>query len=76
MAFDNSADSVENQGESFRDMSIADIDARLQERVPHTSLKFYDGLTHRGMFGLSKNMRVSLANEKRIITEATPVFMY
>jgi len=38
-------------------------------------LRFYDGQAHRGIFGLPKNIVATLKNEKRVITEKTPVFM-
>jgi len=38
-------------------------------------LRFYDGQAHRGIFGLPKCIAATLKNEKRIITEKTPVFM-
>ena len=40
------------------------------------ALRFYDGVSHGGIFGLSKPIRASLAAETRIITIANTVFMY
>eukprot|EP00948_MAST-09A_sp_MAST-9A-sp1_P000475 g475.t1 len=39
-------------------------------------LHFYDGVSHKGMFGLPKPMRKAFESETRIMTEATPVFMH
>ncbi|CAM9882645.1 unnamed protein product, partial [Phaeothamnion confervicola] len=40
------------------------------------SLRFYDGVSHRGLFGTPKWLREALAAEQRIMTKETPVFMY
>ena len=39
-------------------------------------LRFYDGVSHRGVFGVPKPIRAGLATETRIITRDNPVFMY
>jgi spermidine synthase len=64
-------------GDSFREMPIKDINARLTERVPghETKLKYYDGLSHHGVFGLNKQIRANIEKETRVITRETPVFM-
>ena len=56
----------------------ADVDADIAARVKGgaAALRFYDGVSHGGIFGLSKPIRASLAAETRIITIANPVFMY
>lgn len=63
---------------SYADWSPERIDARIEERLSSTSTKFrfYDGITHRGLFGLPKPMREGMDREDRIITKANPVFMY
>jgi len=38
-------------------------------------LRFYDGVAHRGVFGLGKHIREGIAAEERVITKATPVYM-
>ena len=50
------------------------VDRLLAERVGNT-LKFYDGECHRGMFALPKFMRQGIREEKRINSDASPVFM-
>lgn len=40
------------------------------------SLKWYDGTTHRRMFALSKPLRHSLAQDKRVMTKENPIFMF
>lgn len=39
-------------------------------------LKFYDGETHRGMFSLPKYIREALAQQKRVITDNKPLYLY
>jgi len=58
------------------EQSSAVIDANIKRRIPGTTLKFYDGITHRGIFGVPKPIREGLAAETRIITVDNPVFMY
>ena len=48
---------------------------QIEKRIPG-NLKFYDGISHLGLFGLSKQIRGGLEQEKRIITIDNPVFMY
>ena len=40
------------------------------------ALQFLDGTTWGGIFGLPKQVRKGLAEEKRIMTVDNPVFMY
>jgi len=40
------------------------------------ALKHYDGVTHRGLFSLSKSLRIAMKGDKRIMTVDNPVFMY
>eukprot|EP00752_Nemacystus_decipiens_P004256 g3887.t1 len=49
----------------------ADIEARIEGR-----LRFYDGITHGGLFGVPKWLRAAIEEEERIMTIANPVFMY
>ena len=39
-------------------------------------LKHYDGVTHRGMFSMSKSLRLAMKTDTRIMTVENPVFMY
>ena len=57
--------------------SISDIDTTVNNRcVDGTVLKYYDGVTHMGVFGLPKEIRDSLKSETRIMTLENPVFMH
>lgn len=40
------------------------------------AMKHYDGETHRGLFSLSKSLRIAMKSDKRIMTVDNPVFMY
>ena len=40
------------------------------------ALKLYDGEAHRGLFSLSKPLRLAIRSDKRIMTEENPIFMY
>lgn len=39
-------------------------------------LRFYDGLTHQGMFSLPKNIRREIDNQTRLITDNDPLYLY
>jgi spermidine synthase len=39
-------------------------------------LKFYDGVTHRGMFSLPRYIRDAIAAQKRVITDKNPLYLY
>jgi spermidine synthase len=54
-------------------LPTGEIDSRIAARVS-TPLRYYDGVTHHGMFGLPKYLREALAAEDRLITDADPIF--
>ena len=49
------------------------IDRRIATRLK-TTLAYYDGVAHRGMFALPKYIREALAAETRVITDADPLY--
>jgi spermidine synthase len=51
------------------------VDAALKKRV-QGDLRFYDGMTHEGLFRIPKHFRQKLAAEKRLITAKHPIFFY
>ena len=55
-------------------MTVVDIDERIASRIGD-ELRFYDGVTQQGMFGVPKFLRQAVAREKRVITEADPLFV-
>ena len=55
-------------------LSVAEVDRRIAERVGG-GLRFYDGITHRGMFSVPKYLRAALAQETRVITRDEPLFV-
>lgn len=55
-------------------MSPEDVDQRIASRV-EGDLRYYDGITHRGMFSVPKYLRDGVAADRRIITKADPLFV-
>ena len=45
--------------------SAAEIDATLKSRGVDKELRFYDGLTHQGLFGISKDLRKAFEERER-----------
>jgi spermidine synthase len=66
---------VASQNLDPRELSPEEVDRRLSRRLS-VPLRFYDGLTHRGMFSIPKYLREEMAREKRIITKDQPLFTY
>ena len=58
-----------------RELTAEEVDSRISSRVKST-LRFYDGSTHCGIFCLPKYLREEMAREKRIITVDKPLFTY
>jgi len=55
-------------------LSREEIDRRIAARV-NKKLRFYDGHTHQGLFFIPKHLRDAIDNEKKVITEDSPVFI-
>ncbi len=56
-------------------LSATEVDNRILARsLPR--LKFYDGLTHQGMFSLPKHLRGELSKQTRLITDNNPLYIY
>lgn len=55
-------------------LSPQEVDLRLSQRVDG-ELRFYDGITHAGMFHLPRYLRKALSGEPRIITSHSPIFV-
>ena len=55
--------------------SPAEVDDRIKGISP-VKLKFYDGLTHQGMFSLPRYVRDAAARQTRIITDDDPLYLY
>ncbi len=53
----------------------AEIDRRVAERIDGT-LRSYDGIAHRGLFSISKQLRKRLARSRRVITDSQPISVY
>ena len=56
-------------------LSSGEVDKRIAARSL-THLKFYDGLTHQGMFSLSRYIREALVSQSRLITDKDPLYLY
>ena len=56
-------------------LSVTEVDDRISARAL-TGLKFYDGLTHQGMFSLPKHLRVELSKQTSLITDNEPLYIY
>jgi spermidine synthase len=56
-------------------LSPAEVDRRILARSL-THLKFYDGLTHQGIFSLPKYLREELSTQGRLITDSEPLYIY
>jgi len=56
-------------------LSATEIDNRLSARQLK-DLKFYDGLTHQGMFSLPRHLRDNLSRQERLITDNQPLYIY
>ena len=50
-----------------------EIDSRLAARLP-SPLRYYDGITHPGLFALPRYLRQGFAEEQRLITVESPVY--
>jgi spermidine synthase len=59
----------------FNPLSWKGIDELIAARI-QGELRFYDSLTHQGIFSLPKHVRVSLAQEQRIIEDNAPFFTF
>jgi spermidine synthase len=55
-------------------LTPAEVDKRIAAR--RLDLKFYDGLTHLGMFSLPRYVRDALAAQRRVITDVEPLYLY
>jgi spermidine synthase len=67
--------SIASHNSDPRELSPEDVDRRLAGRVDK-QLRFYDGITHRGVFSLPRYLRDAIADEKRVITRDNPLFTY
>jgi len=54
-----------------------EINKRISNRMKDPEcLRFYDGVTHQGMFALPKYMRLDIEKEKRVLTKDEQYFTY
>ena len=55
-------------------LSPVEVDKRIAARS--LDLKFYDGLTHQGLFSLPKYLRDEFAAQTKLITDDQPLYIY
>ena len=53
----------------------AEVDRRISSNISRT-LRFYDGITHQGLFSLPKHLRQAIKEETTVITTEQPFFIY
>lgn len=56
-------------------ISPDEVDKRIKARGLN-NLKYYDGITHRGMFTFPRHMRKAMATGARLITDDHPLYLY
>ena len=56
-------------------LSTSEVDSRIASRSL-TGLRFYDGLTHQGIFSLPRYIRDTTASQHRLITDKDPLYLY
>lgn len=66
-----------NNGGGDEESLSSRVDELLKQQFGgNDPLKFYDQVTHARMFNLTKPLRKSLEEDKRIMTKENPIFMY
>ena len=55
------------------EMPASEIDSRIASRLTST-LSYYDGVAHQGLFGLPKYIRSTIDRETRLITDDNPLY--
>lgn len=66
---------IASLGPNPHDLTPAQVNQRIAERKL-TGLRHYDGETHQALFSLQKFLREAIANEKRLITQDNPLFVF
>jgi spermidine synthase len=57
------------------ELSADEVDKRIEKRVKG-KLEYYDGITHHGVFRISKYLREANRKQKRVIRDTEPLFTY
>ena len=66
---------IASQKQNPARLSPKEVDERITERSL-TGLRFYDGLTHQGIFSLPLYVRDAMAKQTRIIMDKDPLYLY
>ena len=69
------ASSTENIEKFIFNKSVQEIDEMIQKRIKGR-LRFLDGISFKGLFGIAKSIREECDRETRVMTIDNPVFMY
>lgn len=56
-------------------LTAEEVDRRISDKSL-VGLRFYDGVTHRGMFSLPRYIRDAMESQQRIITDKDPLYLY
>ncbi len=56
-------------------LTAAEIDRRIKTNISKP-LKFYDGITHEGLFRIPRHLRDALSREKGVVTLKNPSYFY
>ena len=67
---------IASRADLCKNASPGRIDERIREHVSARRLRFYDGLAHLGLFNLPKYLRKALSMPAKVVTEASPVFVF
>jgi spermidine synthase len=66
---------IASQKQNPARLSPKEVDERIAARTL-TGLRFYDGLTHQGIFSLPLYVRDAMAKQSRIIMDKKPLYLY
>jgi spermidine synthase len=66
---------IASQDNSPADMTVEEVDRKIS-KVLNKKLKSYDGISHQALFTLPLHIRNELAQEKGIVTDSNPIFVY
>ena len=72
---ENVNEKLQQDQKSVLTVGIDNVNDKIAKRI-NGNLKFYDGVTHLGLFGVPKDLRQRIVDEDRIMTLDNPVFMH
>ena len=72
---ENVNEKLQQDQKSVLTVGIDNVNDKIAKRI-NGNLKFYDGVTHLGLFGVPKDLRQRIVDEDRLMTLDNPVFMH